>query len=124
MYPLMCAYVWQPPPRLCSPPPPPSLHSCSDGTSSISSSQVLKISIPPLQGWQPEASDMKTVVGIHNSVNERAWSKVQTWEQLHCAECEFPRLKRFKGKPNELSPKARLLNFMVRCTSHACHTHA
>ena len=57
---------------------------------------------------------MKTVVAIHNSVNERAWAEVMTWERLHVGDCPAgPRLKRFMGKPNELSPKARLLNFLV-----------
>jgi hypothetical protein len=31
---------------------------------------------PCLQGWQPDARDMPTVVAIHNAVNERAWQEV------------------------------------------------
>lgn len=67
-----------------------------------------------VQGWQPNTDDMHTVVGIHNGVNERAWQEVMTWERLHACDCAAgPRLKRFQGKPNELSPKARLLNMLV-----------
>ena len=56
---------------------------------------------------------MHAVVGIHNAVNERAWQEVLTWERLHASECANPRLKRFTGRPSDLSPKARLLNFLV-----------
>lgn len=58
---------------------------------------------------------MTQVVAIHNSVNERAWQHVLAWEALHACECAQPRLARFRGRPNEYSPKARLLNFLVRC---------
>lgn len=27
--------------------------------------------------------DMKAVVAIHNTVNERGWREVQKWERLH-----------------------------------------
>ncbi len=57
---------------------------------------------------------MHAVVNIHNSVNERAWREVMVWEQLHAGECAAPRLKKFQGKPSEFSPKARLLNALVR----------
>lgn len=55
---------------------------------------------------------MRPVVSIHNAVNERAWQEVLAWERLHCAECDNPRLKRFRGRPSDTSPKARLLNFL------------
>jgi cytochrome c heme-lyase len=56
---------------------------------------------------------MSKVVAIHNTVNERAWEHILAWEALHACDCANPRLKRFQGKPNEFSPKARLLNFLV-----------
>lgn len=65
------------------------------------------------KGWDPQADDMRSVVAIHNSVNERAWREVVAWERLHCDTCpQGPRLKRFMGRPSDLSPKARLLNFL------------
>jgi hypothetical protein len=66
------------------------------------------------QGWAPQEPDMQRVVAIHNSVNERAWQHVLAWEALHACDCSQPRLVRFQGKPNEFSPKARLLNMLVR----------
>jgi hypothetical protein len=100
---------------------------------------------------------MRTVVAIHNTVNERAWKEVRMstsrhempghvsrlatplnanqeslvhpmmqfcsmlprlqqvceWEALHAGECACgPRLARFRGRPADLSPRARLLNWM------------
>lgn len=66
------------------------------------------------QGWQPSESDMSTVVAIHNAVNERAWAHVLMWEALHACDCPEPKLLRFQGRPSEYSPKAKLLNLMVR----------
>lgn len=62
---------------------------------------------------------MSKVVAIHNTVNERAWQHILAWEALHACDCANPRLKRFQGKPNEYSPKARLLNFLVIATATA-----
>lgn len=46
---------------------------------------------------------------------QRTHAQVMAWEARHIQDCPLgPRLKRFLGKPNELSPKARLLNYMVR----------
>eukprot|EP00879_Flechtneria_rotunda_P016092 GHRR01016833.1.p1 GENE.GHRR01016833.1~~GHRR01016833.1.p1 ORF type:complete len:222 (+),score=51.89 GHRR01016833.1:36-668(+) len=65
------------------------------------------------KGWDPSEKDMNRVVAIHNTVNERAWQHVLAWEMLHACKCTTPQLKRFQGKPNEYSPKARLLNLLV-----------
>lgn len=58
------------------------------------------------KGWQGvDESTIPAVVRIHNAVNERGWSEVRRWERdLHG--CENPRLVRFLGRPNDLSPKA------------------
>jgi hypothetical protein len=72
-----------------------------------------------LKGWDPKEQDMSQVVAIHNTVNERTWQHILAWEMLHACECSSPRLKRFQGKPNEYSPKARLLNFLVRQMARA-----
>jgi cytochrome c heme-lyase len=63
------------------------------------------------KGWDPREEDMVTVVSIHNAVNERSWSQVLEWERLHESECERPRLARFRGRPNDLSPKARVMSW-------------
>lgn len=52
--------------------------------------------------------DIDTVVAIHNNMNENTWKKVLSWEALHPVDgegCE-PKLLRFLGKPDDLSPKA------------------
>jgi cytochrome c heme-lyase len=52
--------------------------------------------------------DMSSVVAIHNRMNERTWREVQAWERrFHCKECSNPKLRRFMGKPHDLSPTAR-----------------
>lgn len=56
----------------------------------------------------PEHNDMAVVVPIHNAVNERAWAEIQKWERGRGGDkCGGVKLVSFKGKPNELSPKAR-----------------
>jgi hypothetical protein len=77
---------------------------------------LLPLELLRAQGWDPREPDMQRVVAIHNTVNERAWQHVMAWEALHACDCAEPRLKRFQGKPNEFSPKARLLNMLVRAT--------
>ena len=66
---------------------------------------------------------MTSVVAIHNSVNERAWREVMAWEALHAGECSNPRLKKFQGRPSDYSPKARLLNTLVRGNWEGVHNY-
>lgn len=33
------------------------------------------------KNWDPNEIDMKTVVPIHNAVNERAWAQILEWEK-------------------------------------------
>ncbi|KAF4615492.1 hypothetical protein D9613_002902 [Agrocybe pediades] len=56
----------------------------------------------------PQAADMKTIIPIHNAVNERAWSEILKWEAGQGGEaCGGVKLVNFKGRPNDKSPKAR-----------------
>lgn len=64
------------------------------------------------KGWNPKEPDMQWVVSIHNTVNEATWRKVLEFEQMHADECAQPKLVRFKGRPSDLSPKARILGWM------------
>lgn len=54
--------------------------------------------------------DMDVVISVHNSMNEMTWTQVLEWEKLHPVKGEGrePKLLRFLGRPDELSPKARL----------------
>lgn len=52
--------------------------------------------------------DMPNVVAIHNAMNEGTWGEVLDWERrFHCDECNNPKLRRFQGRPHDLSPAAR-----------------
>ena len=56
----------------------------------------------------PHATDMKTIVPIHNAVNERAWAEILRWENGRGGEhCGGVKLVNLKGLPGERSPKAR-----------------
>lgn len=56
----------------------------------------------------PQAPDMKVIVPIHNAVNERTWNEVLKWEEGRGAEkCGGVKLVSFKGRPKDLSPRAR-----------------
>ena len=67
----------------------------------------------------PQAADMKTIVPIHNAVNERAWTEIMKWEAGRGGEaCGGVRLVSFKGRPNETSLRARwkvLLGCVASC---------
>lgn len=56
----------------------------------------------------PQAADMKTIIPIHNAVNERAWAEILKWETGRGGDaCGGVRLVNFKGKPGERSLRAR-----------------
>ncbi|KAE8453122.1 hypothetical protein EG329_012309 [Mollisiaceae sp. DMI_Dod_QoI] len=61
------------------------------------------------KGYSSDAKDMKTIVPIHNAVNERAWKEIKEWERPWGSEekCGGPRLHSFLGLSTTLSPKAR-----------------
>ncbi|KAL8378085.1 hypothetical protein RB595_008675 [Gaeumannomyces hyphopodioides] len=57
------------------------------------------------------AADMRTVVPIHNAVNERAWREIKAWEAPYCAGAACPggpRLESFSGLAAKMSPRARV----------------
>ncbi|KAJ1928523.1 Cytochrome c1 heme lyase [Tieghemiomyces parasiticus] len=64
------------------------------------------------KNWKPSEHDMKTVVSIHNVVNEVAWKKVLEWEKDYASICPTPTLVRFEGRPNDVTPKARFRNLI------------
>jgi cytochrome c heme-lyase len=82
------------------------------------------------KGWETPETEIETMVQIHNFLNEKAWEEVQKWESqvnkcvslAQLDECvlthalgsdreEKLELVRFKGRPGELSPKARFWLF-------------
>lgn len=64
------------------------------------------------KGWNPREPDMRHVVSIHNTINEKVWLDVMKYETFHLKTCPTPSLKRFKGRPKDLSPKAYFLNMI------------
>lgn len=66
------------------------------------------------KGHEAAAADMRTVVPIHNAVNERAWAEILKWEAPYVAPvveggCGGPRLHSFAGLGSAtMSPKARI----------------
>ncbi|KAJ4294538.1 Cytochrome c1 heme lyase [Kalmusia sp. IMI 367209] len=60
------------------------------------------------KAYSPEETDMRTIVPIHNAVNERAWMEIKQWEKGRGSEaCGGPRLESFSGLSSSLTPRAR-----------------
>ena len=55
-----------------------------------------------------EETDVDSVVSVHNVMNEETWEIVRRWERLHEGETrgEEPKLVRFRGRPDDMSPLA------------------
>jgi len=65
------------------------------------------------KAYDPSAPDMRTIVPIHNAVNERAWHEIKGWERGRGAEaCGGPKLASFSGLSTSLTPRARWKSMM------------
>lgn len=60
------------------------------------------------KGFNPSESDVPVILAIHNTVNEKGWSKIKEWEYMRGN--LSPKLLRFTGRPKDLSPKAFILS--------------
>jgi hypothetical protein len=56
------------------------------------------------KGYRVSETEVPSVLYVHNNVNEQGWTKVKEWE-AYCGN-DKPKLKRFMGKPTEMSPAA------------------
>ncbi|KAI0352355.1 cytochrome c and c1 heme-lyase [Trametes cingulata] len=63
------------------------------------------------KGWETPEEHVETMVQIHNFLNEQAWQEILKWEKKEDPSEAEPQLARFKGRPGELSPKARFWLF-------------
>ncbi|KAJ6464644.1 cytochrome c/c1 heme-lyase [Mycena vitilis] len=54
-----------------------------------------------------ELAHVESMVEIHNFLNEQAWQEVLKWEK-RAYPADDIQLARFKGRPGEMSPKARI----------------
>eukprot|EP00040_Diaphanoeca_grandis_P011568 m.59370 g.59370 ORF g.59370 m.59370 type:complete len:271 (-) comp22695_c1_seq1:24-836(-) len=60
------------------------------------------------KGHSPDETEMSTVVGMHNAVNEYTWTQLMQWENtLHPETAESVRLKKFSGDATNFTMKAR-----------------
>ncbi|KAI8934388.1 hypothetical protein NX059_009124 [Plenodomus lindquistii] len=65
------------------------------------------------KSFDPQTTDMKAIVPIHNAVNERAWHEIKTWEAGRGSEtCGGPKLASFSGLSTSLTPRARWKTWM------------
>jgi cytochrome c heme-lyase len=64
------------------------------------------------KSFDPEATDMRTIVPIHNAVNERAWYEIKRWEAGRSDACGGPKLASFSGLSTSLTPRARWKSWM------------
>ena len=65
--------------------------------------------------WQEDdisENDMNHIIRIHNAGNEQVWDEILKWEALHAQECGEPKLSRFMGKAQQLSPRAKIRCWM------------
>ena len=62
------------------------------------------------KGFNTRPEDVQVMVDVHNFLNEQVWAEVLKWEGEHRSICREPTLKRFMGRPNDLSPRARFFS--------------
>ncbi|KAH9946238.1 cytochrome C1 heme lyase [Epithele typhae] len=80
----------------------------ADGGNWVYPSQAQFFAAMARKNHDPRAADMQVVVPIHNAVNERAWGEIMSWEARRGGEqCGGVKLISFKGRPGDLSPRAR-----------------
>lgn len=61
----------------------------SEGGNWIYPSEKMFFEAMKRKGYSSDAQDMKTIVPIHNAVNERAWKEIKEWERPWGAEKEY-----------------------------------
>lgn len=59
------------------------------------------------KGYETRPEDIESMLQVHNFLNEQVWAEVLKWEAEHKSICGEPKLKRFMGRPQDLSPRAR-----------------
>lgn len=64
------------------------------------------------KGEDVHEGQVSTIVAIHNNMNERTWAQVQAYEATCHPELPVePRLVRFLGRPDDLTPLARMYSW-------------
>lgn len=79
----------------------------ADGSNWVYPSESQFFNAMARKNHNPQATDMKVIVPIHNAVNERAWAHVMMWEAGQGGDkCGGVKLVSFKGRPKDRTPKA------------------
>jgi cytochrome c heme-lyase len=73
------------------------------------------------KSYQAQERDMAPVVSIHNTMNVRAWRQVLEYERFHTSKCKVSVLTKFKGRPGDLSLKARVNSWLGYTTPYDRH---
>lgn len=64
------------------------------------------------KGWETPEESVETMVDIHNFLNEACWTEIKKWEsKFHC-DCHEISLVKFRGRPSEPTPKARMVGLL------------
>ncbi|KAJ0395066.1 hypothetical protein P43SY_011454 [Pythium insidiosum] len=63
------------------------------------------------KGEDVHEGDVSTIVAIHNNMNERAWAQVEQYEKV-CHPESDPKLLKFCGRPDTLTPIAWVKNIL------------
>lgn len=63
------------------------------------------------KGYNPPEADIPATLYIHNHVNEESWRRIIEWEKIRAN--ERPRLRRFVGRPKDVSPKAFFNSYLL-----------
>ncbi|KAJ1555146.1 holocytochrome c synthase [Nowakowskiella sp. JEL0078] len=61
------------------------------------------------KGWETPEKEVPVMVDIHNYLNEQCWGELLKWEKKYHCDCPNPTLLKFRGRPQDLSPKAWLM---------------
>lgn len=81
----------------------------TEGGSWVYPSPLMFYSALQRKGYVTPVEHIDMMVAIHNQLNEDVWQEVLKWERHHASSCRSgPTLYQFRGRPSELSPKARL----------------
>ncbi|KAF4322769.1 hypothetical protein BBO99_00001431 [Phytophthora kernoviae] len=64
------------------------------------------------KGEDVHEGDVKTIVSIHNNMNERAWAQVEHYEQVCHPDLTSSKLLKFCGRPDKLTPIAWVKKMM------------
>ncbi|KAL6940002.1 hypothetical protein ACO0QE_003880 [Hanseniaspora vineae] len=73
---------------------------------------IRKGKIDPNTGEEIPEDAVESMVFVHNFLNEGCWQEVLDWEEKYASKEVPTKLLRFMGRPDDLSPRARLFHYL------------